>query len=96
MSRPPRPKPPLFLARQTYRRRRLMDLARLLPLLGCLLFLLPILWGPSDEVPEVVRHTAADGAYIFLVWLGLILAAFFIARGLAPELSAPEGEEEGR
>lgn len=64
--------------RQTYRRRRLMDIARLLPVLGALLLALPLLW------PEASTHPAArDGVsmstaivYVFAVWLGLIAACF--------------------
>ncbi|AHD00574.1 hypothetical protein [Leisingera methylohalidivorans] len=64
--------------RQTYRRRRLMDIARLLPVLGALLLALPLLW------PEASTHPAArDGVsmstafiYVFAVWIGLIGACF--------------------
>ncbi|UWQ77667.1 hypothetical protein K3725_10060 [Leisingera sp. S132] len=64
--------------RQTYRRRRLMDISRLLPVLGALLLALPLLW------PEATAHPAARGGvsmstaiiYIFAVWIGLIAACF--------------------
>lgn len=64
--------------RQTYRRRRLMDIARLLPVLGVLLLALPLLW------PEASTHPAARGGvsmssaiiYVFAVWIGLIGACF--------------------
>ena len=39
-----RPTRPLFLARHGYRRRRIMDAARVLPILGGFLFFLPLLW----------------------------------------------------
>ncbi len=74
-----RPRPPLFLERQTYRRRRLADAARLLPVLGAILFLLPVLWGPQ-ETPDA--DTAAGGVYVFAVWGGLIVAAFLLSRRL--------------
>ncbi len=38
-----KPKRPLFLARAPYRRRRLRDAARLLPVVGGFLLLLPLL-----------------------------------------------------
>lgn len=79
----------LFLARRSYRLRRMMDAARLLPILGFFLFLMPILWGPGDTD---VRPTAFDGVYLFLVWPALILAAFGIARALGPVTGA-EGAE---
>jgi hypothetical protein len=82
---------PLFLARQTYRLRRLMDAARLLPVLGFFLFLFPILWGPGTSV---AHSTVFDGLYLFLVWPGLILCAFLISRALAPAAEDAEAAEE--
>lgn len=73
-----RAKRPLFLARAPYRRRRLRDAARLLPVLGIFLFLLPLLWAPSDRI--VLR--AADVVYFFLVWSVLIGIAAAFAPGL--------------
>ncbi|PYF08612.1 hypothetical protein C8J30_11228 [Rhodobacter viridis] len=82
---------PLFLARRSYRRRRMMDAARLLPLVGLVLILLPMLWHPADTpIPD----TARGMIYLFSVWVGLILAAAALARGLAPALDAEE-EAEG-
>ena len=72
---------PLFLKRQTYRRRRLRDLSRLLPAIGGVFFLLPILWSPGSSAEP---NTAGDGIYLFLVWFGLIVVAAL----LAPSLSA--------
>ena len=71
---------PLFLGRAGYRRRRLSDAARLLPLFGAFLVLLPILWEPaaSDQ-----RNTVPDGIYLFAVWLGLIGGAAVLAPRLA-------------
>ncbi|MGR3271017.1 hypothetical protein DU478_14460 [Thalassococcus profundi] len=74
-------RPSLFLERRTYRRRRLMDAARLLPLLGLLLWCIPLLW-PSG--PEGVTSSGAL-TYIFCVWLGLILVAFGLALRLRSE-----------
>jgi peptidoglycan/LPS O-acetylase OafA/YrhL len=81
-----RPRRPLFLARAPYRRRRLRDAARLLPVLGVLLLLLPLLWTPESEV----TLSAGDVTYFFLVWAGLIvLAAVF-----APGLRSGDGNDE--
>lgn len=78
-----RPKLPVFLARSSYRRRRLRDAARLLPVVGGLMLLLPLLWVPEAEV----RLGARDVLYFFGVWLALIgLAAAF-----APGLSRGDG-----
>lgn len=87
------PRQPLFLARQSYRRRRLMDAARLLPVLGACLFLLPILWPPQPG--EAPRSTAHDGIYLFIVWAGLIVAAVLMARALAPETEGAGLPETG-
>jgi hypothetical protein len=74
MSRPPSP---LFLEREAYRRRRLADAARILPVLGLVLFLLPALWRqPGDP------NTATEAVYLFAVWALLILAAALLARPL--------------
>lgn len=79
----PRRDRPLFLARRSYRRRRMMDAARLLPVLGVVLVLVPLYWQPSPG-------TAATGIYLFSIWTGLIVAAFGLSRGLAPALDAEE------
>lgn len=81
-----RPKRPLFLARAPYRRRRLRDAARLLPVLGLFLLLLPLLWAPESHV----ALRSGDVIYFFLVWLVLIgLAAAF-----APGLRGGDGADE--
>ena len=59
------PVEPLFLARRTYRRRRLMDALRLLPWLGAFLFGLPLLWRDPT--------TAHGLLYLFAVWAVLIV-----------------------
>ncbi|WP_127900651.1 hypothetical protein [Solirhodobacter olei] len=80
---------PLFLARQSYRLRRLMDAARLLPVLGLFLFLVPVLWGPPSS-----HSTVTDGIYLFFVWLVLIVCAFLLSRALGPATETPEEDEE--
>jgi hypothetical protein len=76
---------PLFVHRARYRRRRLSDAARLLPLLGAFLFLLPVLWSPESGQG---RATAADAVYLFAVWGGLVVTAALLARRL-------RGDEDG-
>lgn len=71
---------PLFLPRPDYRVRRLVDAARLLPLFGGFLWLMPILWGPNETV---ARDTAPDGIYLFAIWAVLIGLAALLAPGLA-------------
>lgn len=73
MSRPPEP---VFLERQSYRRRRLSDAARLMPVVGLVLLILPLLWAD--------RATTSGGIlYIFSVWAILIGATRLISRRLS-------------
>lgn len=79
MSRKPRP---LFLERRSYRRRRVADAARLLPLAGWVLVCVPILWLPErTAAPDTVR----GGIYLFGVWAALIGVAFALSRVLSGE-----------
>ena len=72
MSRPPEP---LFLARQSYRRRRLGDAARVLPILGAVLLLLPILWADS-------ARTSGGLVYVFAAWAILIVIVAVVSHRL--------------
>ena len=99
-----------FLARQGYVQRRLGDAARLLPLLGVMLFLLPLLWLMDGDAPR----TAHGVIYVFAIWSALIIAAAILAPRLmtrrlmnprqmtrspdrdAPDPSAPEPPEGTR
>lgn len=69
---------PVFLERRSYRRRRMMDALRLLPIAGVFLWMLPVLWPtPADgpAAPETVALSTA-ATYVFMVWLALIASAF--------------------
>ncbi|MGE4327506.1 MAG: hypothetical protein AB7E21_15600 [Pseudodonghicola sp.] len=70
--------PSVFLERQSYRRRRLMDAARLLPVLGALLFAVPLIW-PRAGQPGAVKSSDAV-IYIFTVWAALILGNLWFGR----------------
>lgn len=70
----------VFVERQSYRRRRLVDIARLLPLLGVMLLLVPLLWPESEQgaiadgdVPTMPMSDAMT--YIFAVWAALIVGS---------------------
>ncbi|MFM2357064.1 MAG: hypothetical protein RLZZ528_2800 [Pseudomonadota bacterium] len=76
----PPPPAPLFVARQAYRRRRMADAARFLPIVGVVLFLLPILWEPARS-PE--PDTERGAVWLFTAWFILIVAAFGLAIPLA-------------
>ena len=71
-----RPDPP-FLERAGYRRRRLGDAGRLLPILGAILFAMPAI--PAKAAPA---STGRMGIYLFGVWAMLILAALLLSRHL--------------
>ncbi|MEY8830492.1 hypothetical protein AB9K34_19140 [Sedimentitalea sp. XS_ASV28] len=77
-----RMRPSVFLERQSYRRRRLMDAARILPLLGAVLFALPLLWpSVSDGAAQDAGVTmSAAIVYVFSVWAALILAVLIFGR----------------
>ena len=72
----PRPREPMFLGRDSYRRRRLTDSARLLPLVGVILFTIPLMWGGDDGD---AASTANAGLYIFGVWVCLILSGYVLS-----------------
>lgn len=74
--KPPAAKP-LFLARQNYRGRRVRDMARMLPLLGLFLFLLPMMRGGAGLGGQLV--------FVFGTWAGLIVLAALLARRLCHE-----------
>ena len=81
-----------FLERQSYRRRRLIDTIRMLPVLSCVLWAVPLLWLRGEEGGE----TTPSGAivYIFLVWAGLVVCGAFMAWSL--KRSDAEETERGR
>jgi len=78
---------PVFLARRTYRRRRLADAARILPVLGGVLFCVPLLWKGGDRAPG----TAETMLYVFGLWAGLVAISGVISR----HLRASDAEEDG-
>jgi len=81
----------VFLERRTYRRRRLRDAARLLPIVGAVLLILPLLGqagGTSD------RETSGVWFYVFGVWLGLILISAVASRALGRDLPGDATDEQ--
>ncbi|WP_417600943.1 hypothetical protein [Pararhodobacter oceanensis] len=76
-----KPNAPMFLERQGYRRRRIMDAARVLPVLGFILILLPVLWTRSGGL-----GTAGEAIYLFILWFCLIVAAALMSRPLKQAL----------
>jgi hypothetical protein len=79
---------PLFVARRTYRRRRLMDALRLLPWLGAFLFGLPLLWSAPT--------TTSGLLYLFGAWAVLILLSFALVRRFTDDPDeGPDGPGDG-
>ena len=71
------PDGPVFLERRSYRLRRIMDAVRLLPFLGMVLWLVPLVWPvPADGVPDGAVRMSTALLYIFCVWGGLVFLAF--------------------
>lgn len=74
------PRKPVFLARQGYRRRRMVDVSRALPVFGAFLFCLPVLWSRPDGAAGAPRPDLAEqGLYIFAVWGALVAVAGIVA-----------------
>lgn len=82
---------PLFLARKSYRNRRMADAARFLPLAGLVFFMLPLLWTGRDSSGG---STGYAGLYLFAVWFVLIALAFVMAPRLR-RLNEQEAEDAG-
>ena len=71
-----RKQPPVFLERQSYRRRRIGDAARFIPFIGGVLVMLPLLWQTGG--PGAVSTVSAF-LYIFGVWALMIVLAGLMA-----------------
>lgn len=84
--------PSLFLERQSYRRRRLIDWIRVLPVLGLALWMLPLLW-PVGEDASV--STASALIFIFVTWLVLVIVAALSARALRRIEAQDAGDKKG-
>lgn len=84
-----KPRPPLFVERQSYRRRRIMDGARILPVVGFVLMLLPVLWTQGGRM-----GTAGEAIYVFVLWLSLIVVAALLSRQLRRD-TPRAGPDEG-
>jgi hypothetical protein len=65
-----------FVERRSYRRRRLADALRMLPVAGALLFCVPMLW-PTE--PGAAIPVSSAIIYIFLVWAGLVVLSAVLA-----------------
>jgi len=69
---------PIFLERSNYRYRRLTDAVRFLPVMGAILWMVPLLWTRGETM------NSAALLYVFGIWLVLVVVAALLARGLGP------------
>lgn len=86
------PRDTVFLERDLYRRRRVIDAVKLLPLLGMFLFLMPAL--TLDATQTAQTSTANRMIYFFVVWFCLIAAAFVLSLWLRPETQPAQSDSE--
>ena len=86
----------LFLERRTYRRNRLQDAARLLPILGALLIFAPIFIRDTEalDTADGARDFAQWLIYYFVVWTGLIVITAFVSRALTGQDPNPRMSED--
>ncbi|MEL7133536.1 MAG: hypothetical protein AAGK77_14115 [Pseudomonadota bacterium] len=89
------PNPTLFLEKRSYRRRRMMDALRLLPIVGVLLWLFPVFWPSVHDGAAAPDPVAMSGAvtYVFMVWGGLILAGLALWWALEGRSGVTDGKE---
>lgn len=83
----------LFLEWESYRRKRAMDAGNLVPVLGVILFFLPVLIASGRESLPV------SGAmiYVFAAWCVLIALSVWLSRLLSqPETSDTDGRDDGQ
>lgn len=75
-----------FLERSLYRRRRLIDAIKLLPVLGACVFLLPALISGEEA-----GSTALRLVYFFFMWIVLIMLCAVLVRALPADPAEPDG-----
>jgi hypothetical protein len=86
---PQRPKPPVFLGRDSYRQRRIRDAARMLPVLGAVLWLIPLFW----ERGEGGARNSQALIFVFAVWAVLIVLSVVLSRLLRPDQDEADRED---
>ncbi|SLN60632.1 hypothetical protein [Pseudooctadecabacter jejudonensis] len=73
------PKRVEFLDKPSYRQRRLRDAARVLPVFGAIMMVLPLMW-PRDTADQSL--TSSGLIYLFVLWAVLVALAFAVSRVL--------------
>ncbi|QQA44060.1 hypothetical protein [Pelagovum pacificum] len=82
MTGPPRTS--TFLARASYRRRRMRDASRMLPIFGTVLVLVPLLLAVGEGA-----KTSAVLIYLFVLWTVLVVVAALLSRIREDETDPP-------
>ena len=72
-------KPPIFLERDRYRTRRLVDGLRVLPIMAAILWVFPAIWTHDAENPP---NIAQGAIYFFCTWAIMIGVSFLLVRRL--------------
>ena len=78
---------PLFLERRSYRRRRVMDAVRLLPLLGFVLWMVPLMWALPEQGSEPLPMSQAL-RYVFGIWILMVVLGVLLWRAQRQPLVA--------
>ena len=81
----------IFLERRGYRQRRFVDAARLLPIVGLLLWLVPLVWPQSGD--EGALSTSNATLFVFAIWFGLIVLGAFLAWKMVPRSNSVVPED---
>tara|TARA_R110002051_G_scaffold33923_3_gene75532 strand:+ start:34247 stop:34525 length:279 start_codon:yes stop_codon:yes gene_type:complete len=82
----------VFLERQAYKRRRMRDLARAVPIIGAVLLSIPLLW--IRAAPEDGGATTSQAlVYVFVVWMFLIALAALISRVVKSDAPKPKSAD---
>ncbi|MEL7105113.1 MAG: hypothetical protein AAGM21_04280 [Pseudomonadota bacterium] len=88
MSDADKPVSTLFLERRTYRRRRLIDAVKLVPVLGAVVFFLPVLWSGTGL-------TSRGLLYLFVAWGVLIILMAVLSRAVIKAVGTGDHGEPG-
>ena len=80
-------KPAVFVEKTSYRRRRLIDAIRFLPIFGAFLFLLPLFWGGGV--------TSRVSIYVFAAWAILVAISAILSMAVGDTDAKPGPEDTG-
>ena len=78
----------VFLERDSYRRRRLTDAIRLLPMLGLIVFMVPLLW-PVQDGDTAGLSTSVALRFLFFGWILLAGLGFILWLKSRPASNEP-------